>query len=218
MDGVTQEPTKVVHRVVRRVVVRPVTPNPSATSGAGLRVRAPRLHLGAAASRAGAAIGGGAAKVGVAVTTVGGATKDTIADSVGAALRWRIPRLSALPASIITGAVCGAVVTAIGAVLLAVFEWSRGTATGGGWWGSVSVAGLVVACFFLGSWLLREFGAAQPRATSLLAVILSLTGTLLLVEPANGPWAGALMPVIIVVGYVAAGFLTHLTSDPETRH
>lgn len=144
--------------------------------------------------------------------------RDRLADATGTVLAWRIRQLAPMPASIVTGLVCGAVVTAIGATLLAIFEWTRGTATGGGLWGSLSVGALLVTCFFLGAGLLRRFGSPQPTGTSLLAVVLSLTGTLLFVEPANGPWAAALIPTVIVLSYVAAARLTDVVSRPENQH
>lgn len=212
------EPRKVVRRVVKRTVVRPV-PTPDARArrpGAPTaRVRArpplPSIDLGAATARAFDAAGSRVSEVRRAATRSIGRSTRTVLD-------WRIPTVAPFAASIVTGVVCGVVVTASGGGLLAFFEWSRGTATGGGWWGTLSVAGLIVVCFALGAWLLRHFGSAQPRATSLLAVILALTGTLALVEPANGPWAGALMPLLIVASYVVAARLTDLVTRAETHY
>lgn len=205
MTSGAREPEKVVHRVVKRTVVRPVAPPPARRASpvkARPTLRLPQVTVGPIRATA---------------ADAAWAVRDRFADATGAVRTWRIPQLAPVPASIVTGLVCGAVVTVLGAMLLAIFEWTRGTATGGGLWGSLSVGALLVTCSVLGGWLLRRFGSPQPAGTSLLAVALSLTGTLLLVEPANGPWAAALIPTLIVLGYVIAARLTDVVSRPENQ-
>ena len=223
-----QEPAKkVAKRVVKKTVVRrpaakmpaPTVrfgrPNPKAnaappkkTVGAP-KVAAPKRELGKKAGSAGKAVGNQTRKAASAVAggimgaagTVGSSTTAAF----GKARAFRIPRMEQTVASAIVGLLVGLFTVGLAALFAMMFSELRGTSTGGGRWGSLTVVIVAFVAFAIGELLLATFHVRQPRVTSFLGVLFTLFLIMaFFLNVVDGTWAWLAVPLLGAVTYAIA--------------
>ncbi|WP_235833735.1 hypothetical protein [Aeromicrobium chenweiae] len=194
-----------------KVASRPAAKGGPAGKGATRPQRPPRdLALGAKVTAAGHRVGDAwwavADRTGSAART-SGTVLTTRARSVAA---WRLPHINLYLASVITGAVAGVVAVLLGVVSLRIFEAARGVSAGGGLWGGLAFIVIAVLTVYVGQALLRGFGSAAARLTSLLGVILTIVAMLGLFldmidqEPSTALF---IVPALGAVTFVASHWL-----------
>lgn len=180
--------------------------------------RRPSVDISGTAGKVGGAVSGGVGSAGRAISSGAGRVRDGAVDLIDTVRAWRIPQIEPVKASLITGLLAGLLVTALGALLLLVFEWLRGVSTGGGFWGSISIAVLTVVCLYFGSWLLRSFGVSSPFQISLIGVSFALTLELIFfLTLTYSAWAWLIVPVITTASYFAAAALVRLSEEDYSQ-
>lgn len=225
-------PKKAVKRVVKKTVVRP--PGTGSASGSGrsgrpggtkLRVASPKRPPQRPGAQVGARLGGAgkalSARGSSVVSRTAGTTRSAtralgsaVAGRTRAVRDWRIPRLPALPAALITGAVVGLVTVGLTLAALALFSELRGVSSGGGRWGTLTFVVVAFVAFVLGELLLSAFGSAQPRLISFLGVVLTIVAILaLFLEIAETRWALILVPATAAITYAVAHWLLDLAEN-----
>lgn len=121
---------------------------------------------------------------------------------------WRLPRLDAVPASLITGVVVGLLSVVLGLGALELFSWLRGVASGGGTWGSLTFVVVAFIAFVAGELLLSGFGVANPRLTSFLGVALTIVVILgLFLEESDTRMAVVIVPAIAATAFTIGHWL-----------
>lgn len=133
---------------------------------------------------------------------------------------YRLPAQPPLRSALVVGLLLGLLAVAVGWLSGIVFSLTRGTSSGGGLWGGLVVVALAVFCVWAGARLLGALKVENGATVSLLAVFLVLIAILMFfLEPASGPWAWLILPVLASASYVAAHLLTTIATatpaDPE---
>lgn len=220
-----QDPAKrVAKRVVKKTVVkRPVADKPAPAVRYGRPSRTPVLtptkrqpaakaappkkavtppkpprELGKKAGRAGRSLVGG-------VTGTAGKVGSATGATLGKAWSYRLPHMNQTLASAISGALVGAVTVSLAIVFSMAFSELRGTSTGGGKWGSLTVVLVAFIAFAVGGFLLNTLHVSQPRVTSFLAVCLTLAAIMaFFLGLVDGPWAWLVMPFLGAGTYAVA--------------
>lgn len=218
-----QEPErKVAKRVVKKTIVkRPVANKPAPTvrygrpsTPKGLRpaakaaparktVAAPRpsRDFGKKAGAAGKVVGQQGAK---AASVVGGGVRGA-SIKVGSATKscydkvraYRLPHLEQTRASAIVGLLIGLLTVGVTVLFAMMFSALRGTSTGGGRWGSLSVVVVAFTAFAAGEYLLARLHVRQPLVTSGLGVSLTLIAIMaFFLQPVQQGWAWLVVPVL----------------------
>lgn len=228
-----QKPAKkVAKRVVKKTVVkRPVAkiaaptvrfgrPNPTAPPAAKAappkksvskttKVAAPKRELGKQAGSAGKAVGHQTRKAASAVAggikgaagTVGSSTSAAF----GKARAFRIPRMEQTTASAIVGLLVGLFTVGLAALFAMLFSELRGTSTGGGRWGSLTVVIVAFVAFAVGELLLATFHVRQPRVTSFLGICFTLFFIMaFFLNVVDGAWAWLVVPLLGAATYAIA--------------
>ncbi len=168
------------------------------------RPSVPRVDLGSARQRLGSA-GTGVAGAGQRAGTAVANAFWWVVDGVRG---WRLPRLDAVPAALLTGAFTGLVSVLLGLGALQVFSWLRGVASGGGTWGSLTFVVVAFVAFVLGELLLSAFGTPSPRLTSFLGVVVTIVVILgVYLDEADTRLALLLVPAIAATSFTIAHWL-----------
>lgn len=212
-----QEPEKkFAKRVVKKTVVRrPLANKPAPTLRYGrpapmptkTRPAAksnpprPSRDLGKKAGSAGKAVG---QQTGKAASAVGGVFKGA-AGKIGSATgstfgkvrAYRLPHLEQTRAAAIVGLFIGVITVGVVIFFTRLFSELRGTSTGGGRWGSLTVVIVAFIAFALGEYLLAKMHVRQPRVTSFMAMCLTLFAIMaFFLEPIRGAWAWLIVPLL----------------------
>ena len=227
-----QEPAKkVAKRVVKKTVVRrpaakvpaPTVrfgrPNPKAQPAAKVappkktvktpKVVAPKRELGKKAGSAGKAVGHQTRKAASAVAggVKGGIGKLGTSTSAGfgKVRAFRIPRMEQTVASAIVGLMVGLFTVGLAALFAMMFSELRGTSTGGGRWGSLTVVIVAFVAFAVGELLLATFHVRQPRVTSFLGVLFTLFFIMaFFLNAVDGTWGWLVVPLLAAATYAIA--------------
>ncbi|MGZ5407849.1 MAG: hypothetical protein ACXWX1_09780 [Aeromicrobium sp.] len=151
-------------------------------------------RTGKAASASARGIKGAAGKVG---------------SSTGAAFvkvrAFRIPRVEQTIASAIVGLMVGLFTVGLAALFAMAFSELRGTSTGGGRWGSLTVVIVAFVAFVVGELLLAAFHVSLPRVTSFLGVCLTLFLIMaFFLNVVDGTWAWLIVPLLGAITYAIA--------------
>lgn len=121
---------------------------------------------------------------------------------------WRLPRIDAVPASLITGVVVGLLAVGLGVGALHLFTWLRGVASGGGTWGSLTFVVVGFVAFLVGELLLQGFGVANPRLTSFLGVAITVVLILaVFLEESDTRMAFLVVPAVAATAYTIGHWL-----------
>jgi hypothetical protein len=232
-----QEPPKrVVKRVVKKTVTRPVAPSQAAptvrygrpvptttqprakvaTRPAGRQAAAPttktadrpRIRRPNVDVRARLGSWG---VVGGGVARGARTTAQVVSARARTVAAWRLPHINLHLAAAITGAVVGLVTVGLGALALVVFESVRGVSSGGGLWGGLTLVGLAIVAVLLGQSLLRGFGSPSARLTSVLAVVLAIVALLgLFLDLADSWTALVLLPLLGIAAFALSHWLVEI--------
>ena len=171
-------------------------PKPSRDLGkrAGQARRAVGRQTGKAAFAVGVGFKGPAKKLGSATSS-----------AFSSVSTYRLPRLEQTKASAIVGLLIGLITVGVTALFAMAFSQLRGTSTGGGRWGSLTVVIVAFIAFALGEYLLAKLHVRQPRVTSFLGVCLTLFAILaLFLGVINGVWAWLILPLLGASAYAIA--------------
>ena len=162
-----------------------------------------------------AATGGKAANTAKSTAT----TARTVVKKRYAAIRaYRLPRVAPRLASTIAGLLVGVVTVGIVWFFANLFSIFRGTSTGGGRWGSLTLVVVAVIAFAFGEYLLAKLHVRQPRLTSILAVCLTLIAILaFFVGVVDSGWAWLILPPLGAVSYLVAHELIRLADSSRER-
>jgi len=180
-------------RVVKKIVVRPPTTPPP---------RRPERRFRERLGTAGSAVSGQARRAG----------RSGVA-GLRAVVAWRVPHLSAVPAALAAGLAAGLVAVALTSGAKLLFDAVRGTSTGGGGWGSLTLVVVAFATFAVGELLLSALGSHQPRLTSFLGVVLGLIAILaFFLGLVDSGWAWLLVPVLAAATYLVASLALALAA------
>lgn len=134
-------------------------------------------------------------------TKVGSATGSAV-DVVRA---YRLPRIEQTTAAAIVGLLIGLITVSVTALFAMGFGQLRGTSTGGGRWGSLTIVIVAFIAFALGEYLLAKLQVRQPRVTSFLGVCLTLFAIMaLFLNVVDGVWAWLVLPVLGAAAYAIA--------------
>lgn len=240
-----QEPAKkVAKRVVKKTVVkRPIANRPAPTVRYGrptstatrfkptakagkpkktVTVAKPSRELGKKAGEAGKAVG---QQTGKAASAVAGGVKgaaDKVGSAAGSAFNsvrdYRLPRMEQTRASAIVGLLIGLITIGVTALFAMGFSQLRGTSTGGGRWGSLTVVIVAFVAFALGEYLLAKLHVRQPRVTSFLGVCLTLIAIMaFFLRVVNGPWALLILPLLGSATYAIAHRAIAATDSSRTQ-
>jgi hypothetical protein len=240
-----QKPAKkVVKRVVKKTVTRPLppqaakpvrygrpvsttTPKPQAkvasrpnAKPAGATKTRPRVNV-SRAGKAGKALTSRSAGVASGIAgAAGSAARSTghfLHDRFRAVLAWRVPHIDPRLASIITGLVVGLMSVGLGLVALEIFNDVRGVASGGKQWGSLTFVVVTFIAIIVGDLLLTAFGTARAGLISFLGVVLAIVAILgVFLEMADDNRALVLVPVLGAVTYLASQWLIATAESSPT--
>lgn len=229
-----QEPAKKsAGRVVKKTIVkRPAATKPAPTVRIGRRppppaqtkklpaaraaqpkksvgVPKPNRELGKKAGQAGKAV---TERTGKAATAVAGGVKGAAGKvgsatgaTVGKVRAYRLPRMEQTVASAVAGIIIGLVTVGLAALFAMAFSELRGTSTGGGSWGSLTVVVLAFVAFALGEFILAKLHVRQPRVTSFIGVSLTLVLIMLFfLGLVDSMWALLVVPLLCAATYALA--------------
>jgi len=225
-----QDPAKkVAKRVVRKTVKRPAAktpaptirygrptlttsktkPSPKSTPPKKATAPKPARDLGKKAEAAGKAFGRQAGKAATAAVVgikgAAGKVGSSTSAAFGQARAYRIPRMDQTKAAAIVGLLVGLITVGIAALFAMAFSELRGTSTGGGRWGSLTVVVVAFIAFAVGELLLARLHVLQPRVTSFLGVCLTLLAILVFfLDVVNGAWAWLIVPLLGAGTYAIA--------------
>lgn len=151
-------------------------------------------QTGKAASAVAGGVKGVANRVGSATGSMFGAVRD-----------YRLPRIEQTRASAIVGLLIGLITVGVTALFAMGFSQLRGTSTGGGRWGSLTVVIVAFIAFALGEYLLAKLHVRQPRVTSFLGVCLTLLAIMaFFLNVVDGVWAWLVLPLLGAAAYAIA--------------
>ena len=151
-------------------------------------------QTGKAASAVAGGVKGVANRVGSATGSMFGAVRD-----------YRLPRIEQTRASAIVGLLIGLITVGVTALFAMGFGQLRGTSTGGGRWGSLTVVIVAFIAFALGEYLLAKLHVRQPRVTSFLGVCLTLLAIMaFFLNVVDGVWAWLVLPLLGAAAYAIA--------------
>lgn len=179
-----------------------------------LRIARPRTNITKQSAERLTSIGGRVAEM-----TNGARTniRDKSLDAVDFVLDIRAPRFSQPVASAIAGLVVGFLAIGLNSAFSALFSAVRGTSTGGGRWGTLTVVVIAFIVFAAGEFLLSVLRVRQPRLTSVLGMILALIGILLfLTGLLESLWALLLIPALAAFTYTLAYQLIRVSDADDT--
>ena len=230
-----QEPAKkAAKRVVKKTVVRrPIAKKPAPTirygrptatrfmpaakvappkttqSKAKVTAPKPSRDLGKKAGVAGRAVSQQTGKAASAVTGGAKGVANKVGSATGSAFAsvraYRLPRIEQTRASAIVGVLIGLITVGVTALFAMGFSQLRGTSTGGGRWGSLTVVIVAFIAFALGEYLLAKMHVRQPRATSFLGVCLTLLAIMaFFLNVVDGVWAWLVLPLLGATAYAIA--------------
>lgn len=186
-------PTSTATRFMPAAKVAPPKTTQSKSTQSKTRVTAPKpsRDLG---KKAGKAVGRQAGKVGSATGSMFGAVR-----------AYRLPRIEQTRASAIVGLLIGLITVGVTALFAMGFSQLRGTSTGGGRWGSLTVVIVAFIAFALGEYLLATLHVRQPRVTSFLGVCLTLLAIMaFFLNVVDGVWAWLVLPLLGAAAYAIA--------------
>lgn len=171
--------------------------------------RKPSRDLGKKAGQAGKAIG---QQTGRTTSAVAGGVKgaaSTVGSSTSAIFgklrAVRLPRMEPIRASAIVGLLVGLITVGVTALFAMMFSELRGTSTGGGRWGSLTVVVVAFIAFAAGEYLLANLHVRQPRLKSFLGVCLTLIAIMaLFLPPVQDGWAWLVVPLLAAAAYPIA--------------
>lgn len=197
-------------------------PPKRATPTKKVSARRPSRDLGKKVGVAGKAVGH---QTGKAAYAVGGGVKGaagkigTVTGSTYGRIRaYRLPHLEQTRASAIVGLLIGLITVGLTAVFAMMFSQLRGTSTGGGSWGSLSVVIVAFIAFALGEYLLAKLHVRQPRVTSFLGVFFTLIAILaVFLDPVQGSWALLIVPMIGAAAYAIAHRAVAIADSTKPR-
>lgn len=160
---------------------------------------------GKAASAVAGGFKGGAIKVG----------SSTIS-AVGKVRAFRLPRMEQTVASAVSGLLIGLVTVGLAALFAMVFSELRGTSTGGGRWGSLTVVIVAFVAFALGELILARLHVRQPRVTSFLGICLTLILIMLFfLDPVASSWAWLIVPLLGAVTFAFAHRIVRVADSSQ---
>lgn len=155
-----------------------------------------------------AAFASGRSRVGSGAKSSFTSTRGAISGGYTRMRALRIPTLEPRVAAAITGLLVSALTLGLFVLFANLFSALRGTSTGGGRWGSITIVVLAFAAFALGEFLLTKFGVLQARLVSIMAVFLAAFAILaLFLGVIDTMWALLVLPVVGVVTFVIAQIL-----------
>lgn len=128
---------------------------------------------------------------------------------------WRVPHLAPTRGAAVTGLLAGLLTTLLGWLAMLGFSAVRGVSTGGGFWGSITIAVLVAVVAFLAGRLLRAMAIGHPGTIVLFGLATSVVIVLaFFLSPVSGPWAWLILPATATVSFVVAERLVALAERP----
>ena len=162
-----------------------------------------------------AATGGKAA---ISATTTARSARTGFTNQYNAVRAYRLPHVAPRLASPISGFLVGVVTVAVVGLFANLFSIFRGTSTGGGRWGTLTLVVVAFIAFALGEYLLAKLQVRQSRLTSILAVSLTLMAILaFFVGVVDSAWAWLILPPLGAVSYLAAHELIRLADSSRER-
>ena len=188
--------TKVAPPKKTRSMTTVTAPKPSRDLGkkAGVAAKAVGQQTGKAVSAITGGVNGVANKVGSATGSAFGSVR-----------AYRLPRLEQTRASAIVGFLIGLITVGVTAIFAMGFSQLRGTSTGGGRWGSLTVVIVAFIAFALGEYLLAKLQVRQPLVTSFLGVCLTLFAIMaFFLNIVDGLWAWLVLPLLGAAAYAIA--------------
>lgn len=191
----------------RKTVTVP-KPNRELGKKAGEASRAVTEKTGKAASAVAGGVRGAANKVSSATGT-----------AVGKARAFRLPRMEQTIASAVTGVIIGLVTVSLAALFAMAFSELRGTSTGGGRWGSLTVVVVAFVAFALGELVLARLHVREPRVTSFIGVCTTLFLLMLFFLDVvdEGVWPWLVVPLLAAASYAFAHRIIRATDSSRTQ-
>ncbi len=120
-----------------------------------------------------------------------------------------MPAIGGYPAAGLTGLLIGLLLVGLTAGALRGCEALRGTATCGGGLGITTLVGIMALLVVLGGLVLRRFDVPDPISSSFLALgMVSVVSLLFLLDILMTPWGIVLIPLLTVLSYLAARWVT----------
>ena len=120
-----------------------------------------------------------------------------------------MPDIGGYPAAGLTGLLVGLLLVGLTAGALRACEALRGTATCGGAIGITTLVGIMALLVVLGGLILRAFDVPDPISSSFLALgMVSVVALLFLLDVLMTPWGIVLIPLLTVLSYLAARWVT----------
>lgn len=235
-----QPPQKrVVKKVVKRPTARPGTPaatsvgtstkpRPAAKAASAAKragvtarrpvaqpARPPRPSLASRLAPVRSGATSGVKRVGGTIGSGAGNLRDIAIIRTEQVRGWRIPHLAPTRGAALTGLLAGLLTTLLGWLAMLGFSAVRGVSTGGGFWGSITVAVLVAVVAFLASRLLRAMAVDHAGTIVLFGLAMSVVVVLaLFLSPVSGPWAWLILPTTATLTFVVAERLVALAERP----
>ena len=159
--------------------------------------------------------GGKAANTAKSATTT---VRTGVTNRYNAINAYRLPRLAPTLASAIVGLLVGLVTVCVVGLFANLFSIFRGTSTGGGRWGSLTIVFVAFIAFAFGEYLLTKLEVRQSRLTSILAVCLTLMAILaFFLGVVDSVWAWMILPLLGAISYVVAHELIRLADSSRGR-
>lgn len=129
----------------------------------------------------------------------------------------RLPQLTGLFPALVTGAVVGGLTVLFVWLATSACGAVRGTSSCGGGPGLVILVATMLLLAYLGGWMLRSFGVAEPGSTSFLGVgVMAVVLLAFFSGVLDEVWMVAVVPLVAIAAYILSWWVTAQVAGEST--